>query len=154
MHRRHPGWREPALFHWCGWGHSQVSARALLRPLGRGCTARKVVNADLLENTMQAWMGWPGFGMQGAEEGEMPLGYRAASAVTNSPWAHPLLPSSLLLQNILLGLCTRVWNWHQTGFAHREKAPGQYIIRRNTEKKSKRIWCLCLQAGAIDNFDE
>lgn len=60
----------------------QVGARALPRPLGRCCTARKLINADLLENTTQAWMGWPGFGRQGAEEGEMP---QSASAVTNSP---------------------------------------------------------------------
>lgn len=86
----------------------QVSVRAHPRPLGSCCTARKLVNADLLENIMQAWMGWPGFGRQGAEEGEMKClsvtGLHQQSQTT--PECTHCLPSSLLLRHILLGLCT------------------------------------------------
>ena len=42
------------------------------------------VNADL-ENTTQAWRGWPEFCRQGAEVGEMPHNCRAASAVLKRP---------------------------------------------------------------------
>lgn len=84
-------------------------------------------------------MGWAGFGRQGAEKGEMPLGYRATSAVINNPWVHPLPPLLAVATAHFAWAVHRVWNWHKIGFAHREETPGQYIISGNTEKKSERI---------------
>lgn len=90
---------------------SLVCQRALLHGEGQGSpqTFGKMLhneeiwaNVDLLENTSQAWRGWPGFCRQGAEVGEMPHGCRAASAVLRRP---PSLPTACPASNCYSTYC-------------------------------------------------
>lgn len=112
VRRRQPGWREPALYHWCVRGlHFTVRVRATT--FEEMLHSDNIwINADPLENTTSAWRGWPGFFRQGAKAGEMLHSYRAALVVLKSPWDCPLPAQPPIATAHFAWVECRVWGWH------------------------------------------
>lgn len=106
---------------------SLVCQRALLHGEGQGSpqTFGKMMhneeiwaNVDLLESTLQAWRGWPGFCRQRAEVGEMPHGCRAASADLRRTRVRPLpVQPPIATAHIACAMCRvcgQHWAWIPT----------------------------------------